>query len=225
MTMAISLFSVLLSWLVAMPIGIYSAIKQYSLTDYLVTFVGFVGLAVPAFLLALVLMFVSYKYMGHASIGLFSRKYEEARWSMARFIDLLKHMWIPVVIIATAGSAGLIRTMRANLLDELKKPYVDTARAKGVPEIRLLWKYPVRHALNPFVSTVGWVLPTLVAGEVVVSRVLNLPTTGPVLFSALQQQDMYVAAGFILVLSALTVLGTFISDLLLAWLDPRIRLK
>lgn len=225
LTMAISLFSVLLSWLVAMPIGIYSAIKQYSLTDYLVTFVGFVGLAVPSFLLALVLMFISYKYMGGASIGLFSRKYEEASWSMARFVDMLKHMWIPVIIIATAGSAGLIRTMRANLLDELKKPYVDTARSKGVAEARLLWKYPVRHALNPFVSTVGWVLPTLVAGEVVVSRVLNLPTSGPVLFSALQQQDMYVAAGFILVLSCLTVLGTFISDLLLAWLDPRIRLK
>ncbi len=224
-TLTISLFSVLLSWLVAMSIGIYSAVKQYSLTDYLATFVGFVGLAVPSFLFALVLMFISYKYMGQATIGLFSRQYEEAPWSMAKFEDLLKHMWIPVIIIATSGSASLLRIMRANLLDELNKPYVDTARSKGLTEMRLLWKYPVRHALNPFVSTVGWVLPSLVAGEVIVSIVLNLPTSGPVLYNSLLQQDMYVAAGFILVLSCLTVLGTFISDLLLAWLDPRIRLQ
>jgi peptide/nickel transport system permease protein len=163
--------------------------------------------------------------MDKAMIGLFSREYEGASWSAARFWDLLKHLWIPMIIIGTSSAAGLIRTMRANLLDEINKPYVDTARSKGLSEARLLWKYPVRHALNPFVSTVGWVLPTLVAGEVIVSIVLNLPTSGPVLFNALMNQDMYVAAGFILLLSVLTVTGTFISDVLLAWLDPRIRLQ
>lgn len=224
-TFIVSSFSVLFSWIVALPIGIYSAVKKYSLTDYLVTLIGFVGLAVPSFLFALVLMFISYKYMDQAMIGLFSREYEAAPWSFAKFWDLVKHLWIPVIIIGTAGTAGLIRTMRANLLDELNKPYVDTARSKGLTEARLLWKYPVRHALNPFVSTVGWVLPTLVAGEVIVSIVLNLPTSGPVLYQALLQQDMYVAAGFLLVISSLTILGTFVSDLLLAVLDPRIRLQ
>ncbi len=224
-TFIVSAFSVFFSWLVALPIGIYSAVKKYSLTDYLVTLIGFIGLAVPSFLSALVLMFISYKYMDQAMIGLFSRQYEEAPWSFAKFWDLVKHLWIPVIIIGTAGTAGLIRTMRANLLDELNKPYVDTARSKGLTERRLLWKYPVRHALNPFISTIGWVLPTLVAGEVIVSIVLNLPTSGPVLYQALLQQDMYVAAGFLLVISSLTILGTFISDLSLALLDPRIRLQ
>jgi len=158
-------------------------------------------------------------------IGLFSQKYESASWSLAKFWDLLKHLWIPVVIIGTAGTAGLIRTMRANLLDELNKPYVDTARSKGLSESTLLWRYPVRHALNPFISTIGWILPSLIAGELIVSIVLNLPTSGPVIFDSLMQQDMYVAAGFILILSTLTVIGTFISDLLLALLDPRIRLS
>jgi peptide/nickel transport system permease protein len=170
-------------------------------------------------------MYISYKYGGQALIGLFSPEYVDAPWSLAKFLDLLKHLWIPMIIIGLAGTAGLIRVLRANLLDELNKPYVDTARAKGLSEWRLLWKYPVRYALNPFVSTIGWALPGLVAGEVIVSIVLNLPTSGPVLFTALQQQDMYVAAGFILVLSALTVIGTFISDVLLVVLDPRIRLE
>ncbi|MBN2303851.1 MAG: ABC transporter permease [Anaerolineae bacterium] len=222
---ALSAFSVLFVWIVALPIGIYSAVKQYSLADYLFTFVGFVGVAVPNFLFALVLMFISYKYMDRALIGLFSREYQDAPWSLAKFWDFIKHMGIPVIIIGTAGTAGLIRTMRANLLDELNKPYVDTARSKGLAETTLLWKYPVRHALNPFVSTVGWILPSLIAGELIVSIVLNLPTSGPVIFNSLMSQDMYVAAGFILVLSSLTVLGTFISDLLLAVLDPRIRLQ
>jgi len=225
MTFAISGFSVLFIWVVALPIGIFSAVKQYSIGDYLFTFIGFIGLAVPNFLLALILMFISYKYFDGAMIGLFSPKYADAPWSLGKVIDLFKHMGIPVIILGTGGTAGLIRTMRANLLDELNKPYVDTARAKGLPEMRLLWKYPVRHALNPFISTVGWVLPTLVGGEVIVSKVLNLPTSGPVIFNALQDQDMYLAAGFLLVLSTLTVLGTFISDLLLAVLDPRIRLQ
>jgi peptide/nickel transport system permease protein len=224
MTFAISFFSVVFIWAVALPIGIYSAVNKYTLADYVFTFIGFIGLAVPNFLLALVLMYVSYKYFGQAMIGLFSQEYADAPWSLAKLLDLLSHLWIPVIIVGIGGTAGLIRTMRANLLDELNKPYVETARAKGLRERRLLWKYPVRHALNPFISTIGWVLPGLVAGEVIVSIVLNLPTSGPVILSSLLSQDMYVAAGFILVLSTLTVIGTFISDLLLAWLDPRIRL-
>jgi peptide/nickel transport system permease protein len=224
MTFALTSASVIFIWAVALPIGVFSAVRKYSMADYVVTFVGFIGLAVPNFLLALILMYLSYRYGGEALIGLFSQEYANAPWSWAKFVDLLNHLWIPVIIIGLSGTAGLIRTMRANLLDELNRPYVDTARAKGLPEGRLLWKYPVRYALNPFVSTIGWVLPGLVAGEVIVSIVLNLPTSGPVLFNSLVQQDMYVAAGFILVLSALTVFGTFISDVLLAVLDPRIRL-
>ncbi|MBN1565805.1 MAG: ABC transporter permease [Anaerolineae bacterium] len=222
---AISAFSVLFIWMIALPIGIYSAVKQYSLADYTFTLIGFIGLAVPNFLFALILLFISYKYMDQAMIGLYSQKYETAPWSLAKFWDLVKHLWIPVVIIGTSGTAGLIRTMRANLLDELNKPYVDTARSKGLSETTLLWRYPVRHALNPFISTIGWILPSLIAGELIVSIVLNLPTSGPVIFNSLMDQDMYVAAGFILILSTLTVLGTFISDLMLALLDPRIRLS
>lgn len=225
MSMAISLGSVLFIWIVALPVGVYSAVNKYTLGDHIATFLGFIGLAVPNFLLALLLMYLSYRYGGAALLGLFSQEYANAPWSMGKFLDLLQHLWIPIIILGTAGTAGLIRTMRANLLDELNKPYVDTARAKGVKEWRLLWKYPVRHALNPFISTIGWVLPQLVAGEVIVSIVLNLPTSGPVLFNALLDQDMYVASGFILVLSTLTVIGTFLSDLALAWLDPRIRLE
>lgn len=225
MTFMLTSGSVIFIWLVALPIGIYSAVKKYSLGDYVVTFVGMIGLAVPNFLFALILMYISYKYGGQALIGLFSQEYATAPWSLAKFGDLLKHMLIPVILIGAAGTAGLIRTLRANLLDELNRPYVDTARAKGLSERQLLWKYPVRYALNPFVSTIGWVLPGLVAGEVIVSIVLNLPTSGPVLLNSLLQQDMFVAAGFILVLSSLTVIGTFISDFLLVILDPRIRLE
>jgi peptide/nickel transport system permease protein len=225
MTFALSFFSVIFIWVVALPTGIYSAVRKYTIGDYVFTFVGFIGLAVPNFLLALVLMFLSYRYFGRAQIGLFSPEFVDAPWSLAKIGNLLSHMIIPVIIIGTAGTAGLIRTMRANLMDELNKPYVETARAKGLSEWRLLWKYPVRHALNPFVSTIGWVLPGLVAGEVLVSIVLNLPTSGPILLDSLVSQDMYVAAGFLLVLSSLTVVGTFISDLLLVWLDPRIRLS
>ena len=225
MSLSISLGSVLFIWVVALPVGVYSAVHKYTLGDNIATFLGFIGLAIPNFLLALILMYFSYRYLGQALLGLFSAQYVDAPWSIDKFLDLLKHLWIPVIILGTSGTAGLIRTMRANLLDELNKPYVDTARAKGVRERRLLWKYPVRHALNPFISTIGWVLPGLVAGEVIVSIVLNLPTSGPVLFNALLDQDMYVASGFILVLSTLTVVGTFLSDLALAWLDPRIRLS
>ena len=225
MTFTLSLGSLLLIWVIALPIGIYSAVRQYSWGDYIFTFFGFIGLAVPNFLLALICMFITYKYFGQALIGLFSADIADAPWSWAKFLDLLQHLWIPVIVIGLGGTAGLIRTMRANLLDELKKPYVETARAKGLSELKLLLKYPVRHAMNPFISTIGWILPGLVAGEVVVAIVLNLPTSGPILYQALQAQDQFVAAGFILLLSILTVIGTFISDVLLVILDPRIRLE
>lgn len=225
MTFALSFSSFILIWIVALPIGIYSAVKQYSAGDYLFTLIGFIGLAVPNFLLALIFMYLTYKYSGQAVIGLFSPEYADAPWSWAKFLDMLKHLWIPMILIGMSGTAGLIRTMRANLLDELNKPYVETARSKGLSEMRLLLKYPVRHAMNPFISTIGWTLPSLVAGEVIVSIVLNLPTSGPILFNALKSQDMFVAAGFILLLSVLTVIGTFISDVLLTVLDPRIRLQ
>jgi peptide/nickel transport system permease protein len=210
---------------IALPIGIYSAVNQYSIGDYFFTFLGFIGLAVPSFLLALIFLFVSQRYFGQAMIGLFSPEFADAPWSWAKLFDMFKHLWIPVILIGMGGTAGLIRTMRANLLDELNKPYVETARSKGLTETKLLIKYPLRHALNPFICTIGWTLPSLIAGEVIVAIVLNLPTSGPVLYRALQQQDMYVAAGFILLLSVLTVIGTFISDVLLAMLDPRIRLQ
>ncbi len=225
MTFALSFSSFILVWVIALPIGIYSAVRQYSLGDYIFSFIGFIGVAVPNFLLALILLFITYKYFDQAMIGLFSTEFASAPWSIAKFVDMLKHLWIPALILGLGGTAGLIRTMRANLLDELNKPYVETARSKGLSERRLLWKYPVRHAMNPFVSTIGWTLPGLVAGDLIVSTVLNLPTSGPVLYNALRAQDMYVAAGFILMLSVLTVIGTFVSDILLAMLDPRIRLQ
>ncbi len=225
LTFVLSLASLLFVWVVAFPIGIYSAVKQYSVGDYVATFFGFLGLAIPNFLLALILMYIAFKFFNQSVGGLFSPEYTEAPWSWGKVADLFAHLWVPVVIIGTAGTASLIRIMRANLLDELRKPYVVTARAKGLPEWRLLFKYPVRIALNPFVSTVGWVLPTLVSGAAIVSIVLSLPTTGPLLIRALQQQDMYLAASFIMLLSILTVIGTLVSDLLLAWLDPRIRME
>ncbi len=225
MSFALSFLSTLFVWGVALPIGFYSAVRQYSPVDYVASFIGFFGMAIPNFLLALIVLFLTYRFFGEAVIGLFSPEYVDAPWSWGKVVDLLKHVWIPMTIIGIGSTAGLIRTMRANLLDELNKPYVETARAKGLSETRLLIKYPLRHALNPFVSTLGWMLPALVSGETIVSMVLNLPTSGPVLYTSLVQQDQYVAAGFILMLSTLTVIGTFLSDLLLAWVDPRIRLQ
>lgn len=222
LTFLISLASMIFVYMVAFPIGIYSAVRKYSIGDYTFTFLGFLGLAIPNFLLALVLMYVSLTVFGQSVGGLFSPEFQDAPWSWAKLIDLLAHLWIPVIIIGTASTAGLIRVMRANLLDELNKPYVETARAKGLSEGRLLLRYPVRLALNPFVSQVGWELPALISGAAITSIVLNLPTTGPVLLTALKSQDMYLAGSFILILSVLTVIGTLISDLLLAWLDPRI---
>lgn len=224
-TIAMVLGSFVLTWAIALPLGVYAAVHKRSLFDYGATFIGFFGLAVPSFVLAIVLLYVTYRLFGRATIGLFSPELVDAPWSMAKLLDLLRHIWLPALLVAVTGIGALTQTMRANLLDELNKPYVNTARSKGLKESQLLWKYPVRHALNPFVSTIGWLLPTLISGDVIISIVLNLPTAGSLLFAALLQQDLYVAAGFILVLSTLTVIGTFISDLLLAWLDPRIRLS
>ena len=223
LTIILSLGSVFITWAIAFPIGIYSAVKQYSAGDYVFTFLGFIGIAVPSFLLALVLMYLQFKLMGTTSGGLFSSEFVNAPWNGDKLIDLIGHIWIPVLILAFGGTAELIRIMRANLLDELRKPYVITARAKGLPEWRVLLKYPVRLALNPFVSTIGWTLPYLVSGSIILSVVMNLPTTGPMLLRALQLQDMYLAGAIILILSVLTIFGTLVSDILLAWLDPRIR--
>ena len=222
-TVIITLAALLFTWAVAFPIGIYSAVRQYSVGDYVATTFGFLGLAIPNFLLGLILMYVAFKYFNQSVGGLFSPEYESAPWSFEKVLDLLSHLWIPMVILGTAGAASLIRVMRANLLDELRKPYVTTARAKGLPEWKVILKYPVRIALNPFVSTAGYILPELVSGSVIVAVVLSLPTSGPLLLRALVSQDMYLAGAFILLLSVLTVIGTLISDLLLAWLDPRIR--
>lgn len=225
LTFAISFASLLFIWAVAFPVGIYSAVKQYSIGDYVFTFLSFVGLGIPSFLLALLIMWLAFSKFGLSVGGLFSIEYLDAPWSWAKIVDLLNHLWVPMVVLGLGGTAGLIRIMRANLLDELRKPYVTTSRAKGMSESKLIIKHPVRVALNPFVSTVGWTLPGLVSGSVIVSVVLNLPTTGPILLRALLSQDMYLAGTLVLLLSVLTVIGTLISDILLAWLDPRIRLQ
>ena len=223
LTMAISLLALIITYVIAVPVGIYSATHQYSVGDYTFTVLGFVGLAIPNFLFALILMFLFYKYFGLSVGGLWSSHYMGEAWNMAKFIDMLKHLPIPIIVIGTAGTAGLIRVMRGCLLDELKKQYVINARAKGVKERTLLFKYPVRVAINPIVSTIGWTLPAIVSGETITAIVLGLPTTGPLLFQALLSQDMYLAGSTIMFLTLLTVVGTFISDILLVWMDPRIR--
>jgi len=224
LTIVISGAALLVSWFIAIPIGVYSATHQYSWLDYLLSIFSFVGLGTPGFLLALIVMYWAQAYLGLNVGGLFSEKYILAPWSWAKVVDMLKHIWIPLIIVAVGSTAGNIRITRANLLDELNKPYVETARAKGLKEGRLIWKYPVRVALNPFFSTVGWSLATLISGVTLVSLVLNLDTTGPLLLRALTSQDMYLAGSFILLLSTLTVVGTLLSDILLALIDPRIRL-
>lgn len=223
LTIMLSLFTLVFTYAVAIPIGIYSATHQYSAGDYTFTIAGFAGLATPNFLLALILMFFFYKYFGLSAGGLFSVEYARSAWSMGKVIDMLKHLPIPIIVIGTAGTAWLIRVMRSCLLDELQKQYVITARAKGVEERALLFKYPVRVAINPIISTIGWTLPQIVSGAVITAIVLGLPTTGPLLFRALMSQDMYLAGSMIMLLSFLTVVGTFISDLILVWVDPRIR--
>ena len=222
-TVVVSLFSFIFTYAMAIPIGIYSATHQYSIGDYAFTVAGFTGLAIPNFLLGLILMFLFYRYFGLSVGGLFSSQYMEAAWSFGKFTDMLKHLIIPIIVIGTAGTAALIRVIRACLLDELRKQYVITARAKGVAERTLLFKYPVRVAINPIISTIGWTLPAIISGETITSIVLSLPTTGPLLFRALLSEDMYLAGGIVMLLSFLTVIGTLISDILLVWVDPRIR--
>jgi peptide/nickel transport system permease protein len=222
-TIALSVMSLIFVWIVSFIAGVYSAVRQYSVGDYIVSFFAFIGMAVPGFLMALILMFVSFRYLNISIGGLFSPQFRDAPWSIARAIDLLKHLWIPVVITGIGGTAGLVRILRANLLDELKKPYVTAAKAKGLPFWKVLVKYPVRLALNPFISTVGWILPGLLGGGEIVAIVLNLPTLGQLMLSALLAQDMYFAGSVLMILSFLTVIGTLISDLLLVAVDPRIR--
>lgn len=226
LTMVVSLAAVIFIWAVALPIGIYSAVKQYSIGDYFFTFISFIGIAIPNFMLALILMYVSFKYFGVTSIGgLFSPEYLLEPWSVAKVWDLIKHLPLPALILGLAGTAELVRIMRANLLDELRKPYVTTARAKGLTKTRVILKYPVRAALNPFASTIGYIFPFIVSGSIIVSLVLSLPTVGPLLFKALIAQDLFLAGTILLLLATLTVIGTFISDLVLMWVDPRIRLE
>ena len=223
LTFMISFITLIFIWILAIPIGVYSATNQYSWGDYLLNTFGFAGRAFPNFMLALILLWIGFAYLGVDVSGLFSPEFRGAPWSWAKVWDMIKHLWVPLIVLGTNGTAGLIRTMRANTLDELPKPYVETARAKGVGERRLIWKYPVRVALNPFISGIGYVLPELVSGSIIVAVVLNLPTTGPLFLNALLAQDMFLAGSFVLMLSAFTVIGTLISDILLAWVDPRIR--
>ncbi len=224
LTTVVSFATIVFIWVVSFPIGIYSATRQYSLGDYVLTFLGFLGLATPNFLLALVLLYFANVWFGTSIGGLMDPRYLGEPWSWAKAMSVLEHMWIPVIVIGTAGTAAMIRRLRANLLDELHKPYVVTARAKGLPPGRALVKYPLRVALNPFVSDIGNLLPQIVSGAAVVSVVMSLPTTGPMLLQALRSQDMYLAGSFLMFLAVLTVVGVFLSDLALAALDPRIRL-
>jgi peptide/nickel transport system permease protein len=225
LTMLVSLAAVVLTWIVALPIGIYSAVRPYSPFDYLFTLLGFLGLAIPSFLLGLLVLYFGFVYFGTNIGGLFSPEYVDAPWTWDKFVDMLKHLPIPAIILAIAAMAQAIRIMRANLLDELRKPYVVTARAKGLTEWRAILKYPVRVALNPFASTIGYTLPYVVSGSIIVSLVLGLPTVGPLLLRALIAQDMFLAGAIVMLLGVLTVIGTLISDLLLMWIDPRIRVE
>jgi peptide/nickel transport system permease protein len=223
MTMVVSLAAIILTWGIALPIGIYSAVRQYSLGDYFFTFLGFIGLAVPNFLLALILMYLSFRLFDAHVGGLFTAENELAPWSWGKLWDLVQHLPLPALILALAGTAQLIRIMRANLLDELRRPYVVTARAKGLTETRVILKYPVRAALNPFASSLAYLFPYVVSGSIIVSLVLSLPTVGPLLLTSLVAQDMFLAGTIILMLGVMTVIGTFVSDLVLMWIDPRIR--
>jgi peptide/nickel transport system permease protein len=223
-TIALTGFTVVVTWTFAIPIGIYSAVRQHSVGDYVFTVIGFTGLAVPDFLLGLVLMYLAYAYFDQSVGGLFSANYINAPWDLDKARDLLNHLWIPALVLGTSGTAGLIRVMRNNLLDELGKPYVITARAKGLPSWKANLKYPLRVAINPFISTIGYLLPSLVSGSVIVSVVLSLPTLGPILLNAILNEDTTTAGFIILMLGALTVIGTLVSDILLAVVDPRIRL-
>lgn len=223
LTLVLMLSTFVFAWGIALPIGIYSAVRKYTIGDYVATTFGFLGLAIPNFLLALVILYVGVKVFGEHLGGLFSPEYEGKPWSVGKILDMYKHMWVGIVVLGTAILASLIRIMRANLLDELGKPYVITARAKGLPEWRLILKYPVRIALNPFISIIGLYFPQLISGAVVTAVVLGYPTLGPLMLQSLLAQDMYLAGGILMIMCSLTVLGMLISDILLALLDPRIR--
>ncbi|MCX7382747.1 MAG: ABC transporter permease, partial [Alphaproteobacteria bacterium] len=223
LTLLLSLAALMLTWSLALPIGIYSAVRQYSIADYIFTLIGFIGIAVPNFLLALIIMYFTFVYFDVSVGGLFSAEFATAPWSWAKVGDLMEHLPLPAVILALGGTAQLIRIMRANLLDELRRPYVVTARAKGLSEFRTVMKYPVRAALNPFASNIAYLFPYLVSGSVIISIVLGLPTVGPLLVKALLAKDMFLAGSIVLMLGVLTVVGTFISDLVLMWVDPRLR--
>jgi len=225
LTIIISFFTILITWLIAFPIGMYSATHPYSWGDYGLTFLGFLGLATPNFLLALVMLYLANQYFGTSIGGLMDEQYINQPWSWEKFQSVCAHLWIPVLVIGTSGTAGMIRRLRANLLDELRKPYVVTARAKGMGELKLLTKYPLRLSLNFFIADIGSLLPSVISGAEVVAVVLSLPTTGPILLAALQSQDMYLAGSFLMFLAILTVVGVLVSDILLAMLDPRIRLQ
>ena len=225
LTILLALFAFIITWIVAVPAGIYSATHQNSLVDYIFSLLNYVGVATPNFTLALILMWIAFAYFGIGITGLFSPDFEQAPWSIARFIDLLKHIWVPAIVLGVAGTARLSRVMRANLIDELNKPYVVTARAKGMSEWALVLKYPVRLAFNPLISTIGWYLPQLFSGSLIVATVMNLPNIGPLLLRALIQQDMYLAGSVLMIYCMLTIVGTLISDILLALLDPRIRME
>lgn len=225
LTLALALMSFLLTWAIAIPAGIYSATHRRSVIDHILTVINYIGVATPNFMLALILMWLAFSYFGISVTGLFSPDYVDAPWSLARLLDLMKHIWLPAVVLGIAGTARLTRIMRANLLDELNKPYVTTARAKGMREWRLVLRYPVRLALNPLVSTIGWYLPALFSGSLIVATVMNLPNIGPLLLRALINQDMYLAGGILLIYSFLTIVGTLLSDVLLALIDPRIRME
>ena len=225
LTVVLSMSALLVSWFIAIPIGVYSATNQYSILDYSMTAFSFIGLGIPGFLLALIVLYLAHSQLDMNVGGLFSEEYMLAPWSWAKIMDMLAHIWVPMFIVAISSTAGNIRITRANLLDELNKPYVETARAKGVKETKLIWKYPVRVAMNPFFSTVGWSLASLVSGTTLVAMVLSLQTTGPMLLRSLTSQDMYLAGTFLFMLSTLTIIGTLISDVLLAIVDPRIRLE
>jgi peptide/nickel transport system permease protein len=225
MTFIVSFTTILFTYIVAFPIGVYSATHQYSWTDHALTLLGFLGLATPSFLLALVLLYLANVYFGISIGGLMDPQYLDQPWSIAKALSVAAHLWIPVIVIGTAGTASMIRRLRANLLDELQKQYVVTARAKGMHPLKLLFKYPLRMALNPFISDIGSLLPHVISGAAIVSVVMSLPTTGPMLLDALRSQDMYLAGSFLMFMAFLTVIGVFVSDLALALLDPRIRLQ
>lgn len=223
LSVLLSVFTMIFTWIVSIPIGVYSATHQYSFFDRFFTFLSFTGMATPGFLLALVLLVLVLFRFGVSLMGLFSPEYINAPWSIAKFIDLLKHIWLPVIIIGFSGTGGLIRIMRGNLLDILGQPYIFTARAKGLKESKVIWRYAVRIAINPLISIAGMSLPGIIGGEMLTSIVLNLPTTGPLFYRALQMQDMYLAGTFLMFITIFLVIGNLLADLCLAWLDPRIK--